>query len=83
MKYCSPRKREAAVSGCVLIYYSHCYPKTEMSKGKNREKGKIMELTRPKEGETKTEEVGDEGKGIKDYRNGDTSDCKDVQLFRR
>jgi hypothetical protein len=35
MKYCSRKKREAAVSAVVLIYYSHCYPKTEMSKGKN------------------------------------------------
>jgi len=53
MKYCSRKKGEAAVSAVVLIYYSHCYPKTEMSKGENREKGKIMVLTRPKQRETK------------------------------
>jgi len=40
MKYCSRKKGEAAISTVVLIYYSHCYPKTEMSRGKNREKGK-------------------------------------------
>jgi hypothetical protein len=53
MKYSSRKKRETAVSAVVLIYCSHCYPKTGMSKGKNREKRKIMVLTRPKQGETK------------------------------
>jgi hypothetical protein len=72
MKYCSRKKREAAVSAVVLIYYSHRYPKTEMSKGKNREKGKNngTDAAQTTENKNMTKNRGSWGrrKGIKDYR---------------
>jgi hypothetical protein len=69
MKYCSSKKEEAAVSAVVLIYY--CYPKTEMSEGKNRGKGKSNGTDGPNNGEQKYDENRGKGgrkKGIKDYR---------------
>jgi hypothetical protein len=52
-----------------------------MCKGKNREKGKVMVRTRPKQGKQKYE-GGRERKRTKDYGMA-TTDCRDAQLFRR